>query len=53
VLHAERWSGKEIAAQNVKQLKNSNFSLKKKLAKTFESWRFMSSTMARWKVLER
>jgi hypothetical protein len=52
--HAEKLSGKEMAAQNVKYLDNCEIFMKNQflLAITFEPWRFMSSTMARWKGLE-
>jgi hypothetical protein len=52
--YAEKWSGKEKAAQNVKHLDNGEIFIKNQflLAITFQLWRFMSSTMARWKGLE-
>jgi hypothetical protein len=52
--HAEKWSGKEIAAQNVRELENYEIFIKNYflLAIILEPWRFMSSTIARWKVLE-
>jgi hypothetical protein len=54
---AERWSGKEMAVQNAKSLENYKIFIKNQflfallLAITFEPWRFMSCTIARWKGL--
>jgi hypothetical protein len=46
--HAEKWSGKEMAAKNVRDLENYEIFIKNQflLAITFEPWRFMSSTIA-------
>jgi hypothetical protein len=50
----KKWSGKEMAAQNVKHLDNCEIFIRNQflLAITFDSWRFMSSAMERWKGLE-
>jgi hypothetical protein len=50
--HAEKWSGKEMAAQNVRDLENYEIFIKNQFLLAVEPWRFMSSTMARWKGFE-
>jgi hypothetical protein len=51
---AKRLSGKEMAAQNVRDLENCEIFIKNQFLRaiTFDSWCFMSSTIARWKGLE-
>jgi hypothetical protein len=53
--HAEKWSGKEMAAQNVKHIDNCEIFIKIQFlfVITFEPWRFMSFTIVRWKGLEK
>jgi hypothetical protein len=49
--HAGKLSGKEMAAQNVKHLDNCEIFINNQFLLAI-TWRFMSSTMARWKGLE-
>jgi hypothetical protein len=52
--NAKKWSGKEMTAQNVRDLESCEIFIKNQflLAITFEPWCFMSSAKACWKGLK-